>query len=375
MSRGSDEPVLTRRQLLIALGVTSVTGGAVGRILAESSRRDPAPGPVAEAPAGTDPPTPTDAGPSPTAPPTDETDEPVAAEPPEEGDAEGGAPYELVEGEVYTNAKSLAAAVAQGLTTYAPGEELGDIVARSLTAPAPTIDVAAIASIAAPLVVDGASSAGRVVYPQLGGLSPAEDPRTCSVMVVTEQRVTAAADEQVMTRTIDVRLLIVEGEWRLDTVASIGGDPLPRPEELLPEAEAVLADDRIDLPDSARWDIYAGIIDVRLLRAMLDMAERQPYAVTCLRNGHPVNVFGTDRLSNHTAGLGVDIWRVGPEAVVSQQPDEDTPAWQLNHELFVAGEVPELGGPWAFDGFGGRSFTNDVHLDHLHVAFYRGASS
>jgi hypothetical protein len=55
---------------------------------------------------------------------------------------------------------------------------------------------------------------------------------------------------------------------------------------------------------------------------------------------------------------------------VSQQPDEGTPAWELNHRLFADGEVPELGGPWAFDGFGGRSFTNEVHLDHLHVAFY-----
>ncbi len=279
-------------------------------------------------------------------------------------------PYEAVPGEVYPNAKLLAAAVVQSLTTYGDGDAVVDVVTRSLVDPIPGFDVAGIASTVTPLIVPGATSVGRVVYPQLGGLAPAEAPQTCSVMVVTEQRITQGTLERVVTRCIDVRLVIAGGQWRLDRVDSIGGEELARPEDLPPEAAAVLDDDRIELPDSARWDIYAGIIDQRLLLAMLDMAERQPFAVTSLRNGHPANVFGTDRQSNHTAGRGVDVWRIGPEAVVSQRPDESTPAWQVNHDLFLAGEVPELGGPWAFDGFGGRSFTNEVHLDHLHVAFY-----
>ncbi|HZW45071.1 MAG TPA: hypothetical protein VFF32_11890 [Dermatophilaceae bacterium] len=37
--------------------------------------------------------------------------------------------------------------------------------------------------------------------------------------------------------------------------------------------------------------------------------------------------------------------------------------WLFDHGL------PELGSPWAFDGYGGRSFTNVVHTDHLHLGF------
>ena len=29
--------------------------------------------------------------------------------------------------------------------------------------------------------------------------------------------------------------------------------------------------------------------------------------------------------------------------------------------------VSEVGSPWALDGYGGRSFTDDVHLDHVHI--------
>lgn len=30
-------------------------------------------------------------------------------------------------------------------------------------------------------------------------------------------------------------------------------------------------------------------------------------------------------------------------------------------------EVSQIGAPWALDGYGGRSFTDVVHQDHLHV--------
>ena len=33
-------------------------------------------------------------------------------------------------------------------------------------------------------------------------------------------------------------------------------------------------------------------------------------------------------------------------------------------------EVREVGSPWALDGPGGRSFTNEVHHDHLHIGVF-----
>jgi hypothetical protein len=56
--------------------------------------------------------------------------------------------------------------------------------------------------------------------------------------------------------------------------------------------------------------------------------------------------------------------------VVTQQPEEGTPAFDFARAAFDGGVVPELGAPWAFDPPGGRSFENDVHRDHVHIAFY-----
>jgi hypothetical protein len=371
-----DDTRLTRRQLLVALGAMGVGVGAGIRLVQE-----PRPlGEVALGPARTPTRTPTP-HPTPTRPeilpgepaPTEtvvaEPEPPPTEEPPPP--PEPPEPHALVAGEVYREAKELAAAVALQLTTFAAGEAPDEILVRGLVRPRGDIDLDAAFRAVQPLLAADAESRGRVVYPQLGGLAPAERPETASVMVITEQALDGPGVQRTVTRVLDVRLILLEGMWLVDRIASAGGTEVPRPPDLPPEAVAVLDDERIHLPDSARWDIHEGIVDVRVLRAMSEIAALHPIGVTTLRNGHPERVFGTDRISNHTLGRGVDIWRVGDQAVVTQQPDQATPAWQVNHELFARAEVSELGGPWAFDGFGGRSFTNDVHLDHLHVAFRR----
>jgi hypothetical protein len=368
----TDPPRLTRRRLLLLLGGAGLAAGSGAGVLAGVMRNGadaPAPAP-SPAPAPAPAPTPTTDRPSraPAEQPT-AADEPVEAATPEIT-PEPAEPYAPVAGEVYTDAKLVAATMAQALLTYRTAESLAAIVERSLVQARSGLDVGAVAEAAAPLHDPGSDSVGEVVYPQLGGLAPAEEPQAASVMVVARQQLTGDRGERAITRTLDIRLVVEDGRWAVDALADAGGEEIARPDDLAPEAVAVLEDERIELPDSARWDIHEGIVDPRLLTTLSAMAADVPFAVTSLRNGHPVHVFGTDRVSNHTEGRGADIWRVGDEAVVSQQPDEGTPAWELNHRLFADGEVPELGGPWAFDGFGGRSFTNEVHLDHLHVAFY-----
>lgn len=343
---------MSRRRLLAAL-----TGGV---LVSACTREDPrgaarpSPTPTAVA---TAPPT---RSPSPEPEPTEEP--PAEPAPP--------APYEPLADDVYTNAKRVGGRVAQGLVTYEAGEALGDVLARAAEPRRSDLDPATLASAVAPVHHGDAASTGEVVYVQLGGLHPAGTPVTASTMVVVRQQLTTPGGAQGHTRTIDVRVRLVDGEWVLDTLGDAGGEPVERPLDVAPATAAVLDDERIDLPDSARWDIHRGEIDERLLAAMARAADHFPYSVCSLRSGHPRRVFGTDRTSNHTHGRAVDVWAVDGVPVVHQQPQTDSPAHAVARAIYDEGVVPELGAPWAFDGPGGRSFQNDVHRDHLHLAFY-----
>jgi hypothetical protein len=201
------------------------------------------------------------------------------------------------------------------------------------------------------------ASHAEVVYAQLGGLLP----DAVSVLVV-------AREDGGVTRTLDVRLRREAGAWAVEGVADDGGAPV-EPGSGSPTAEAVLASPRIALPDSARWDIARGDVDDRLLAVLLDIAERHDVAVSVLRSGHPVEIFGTDRTSDHTRGIAVDVYAVDGDLVVEQRAG-GTPAHDLARWLYERGDV-RLGSPWAFDGRGGRSFTDPLHQDHLHIALRR----
>jgi hypothetical protein len=101
---------------------------------------------------------------------------------------------------------------------------------------------------------------------------------------------------------------------------------------------------------------------------MAEMANRAPYGVVTITTGHPHNVFETDRLSHHTMGRAVDIYRVGDRLVIDDRgPNSATRAlvaWVYDHN-----DVLQVGSPWDFDGWQNRrSFTDAVHQDHLHIA-------
>lgn len=279
--------------------------------------------------------------------------------------------YEPLPDDVYPNAKRTGGRMAQALATYEAGEELAEIVERAAVPAHPGLGVTAAVEAARPVHDPKASSSGEVVYAQLGGLAPSGSATSCAVFVVVHQRLTRADGTEVSERrTMDVRLGLRDGEWAVEALGDTGGRPAPRPQQLSGPARTVVDHPRIELPDSARWDIYRGAVDGRLLTTMAELAEQAPYAVTCLKSGHSEHVFGTQRKSNHASGRAVDIWQVDETAVVSQQPATGTPAHALARTIFDSGTVPELGSPWSFDGPGGRSFENDVHRDHLHVAFY-----
>jgi hypothetical protein len=98
--------------------------------------------------------------------------------------------------------------------------------------------------------------------------------------------------------------------------------------------------------------------------------ERAPasdrHGVVVLESGHPVFIFDTNRFSMHLYGLAVDIYHLDGELVVDQR-ETGSVVHEVVVWLYEQPEVTNIGSPWALDGFGGRSFTDLVHQDHLHV--------
>ena len=283
--------------------------------------------------------------------------------------------FKPAEDDTYPNAKQLAGRFVQGLTTYQPGTRWREIFGDAARRADSTLDAAAASGRARPLFFEGGQSIGEIVYPQLAGLTLRSGVERCAVMVVVRQQVMLSTGEQAtVTRTVDVRLINRSGQWRIEDLADPGGVPVQRPPDLPDVAVRVLDNPRIELPDSARWDIHARSIDERLLRTMNDVAQLFPYSVAVLKSGHPVNVFATDRVSSHTLGRACDVWKIAGRDVVAQQPRKRTDAFAFTKALLREHGVPELGSPWDLDGppVPGElrpSFTDVVHTDHVHFAF------
>lgn len=220
----------------------------------------------------------------------------------------------------------------------------------------------ALVSAAAPLTDPSATAATvEVVYPQYGGLT--ED--LASIMIHLRQHLLAAdGTASVRELVLDVRLSRSPGgTW---TVTGIPiGPPLTPTQPLSPVAEAVLANDNIVLPGPARQDIQSGLISDTVLATLAAAAQSHVLDVLVLYTGHPENVFETDRLSDHTAGQAVDVWRIDGQPVI----DPATPRELLSDVMLTAGELgaTSVGGPFDLNGDGRGYFSDAVHQDHLHV--------
>jgi hypothetical protein len=260
--------------------------------------------------------------------------------------------------ERHATIKTRAAAAVQALASYDRGDGTAAAAMERLQSAGFKSEVV---SGAAGLLDRGVASVAEIVYPQLGGLTATE----ASVMVVTRLRtIDARARADEVTRVIDVRLARSAAGWEPSAIASDGAGPPAA--SGLPEVEAIIANDALDLPDSALADLRSGRTDPRVVDLLRRLTERWQLSVAVLATGHPHNVFASDRLSNHTAGRGVDIWAVDGLAVIDQQSSPTLHA--IVADALAAG-VTEVGAPFDIDGPGGKVFTNDVHLDHLHLAF------
>ncbi|TDE00330.1 hypothetical protein [Jiangella asiatica] len=217
---------------------------------------------------------------------------------------------------------------------------------------------------AGPLVPTATPSVVTVVYPQYGGLERA----TACVMAVAEQ--TWIADRELDSRsvTVDVRLTKGPDGWtvkELRPVAAVDRAALP----LTGPAAELAGGGRVHLPDAAVADLAAGRVDSRVVAALTTLSRTYELSVSVFRSGHPENVFGTDRTSNHTRGRAVDIWAVDGAPVASMARHDP----RLSEFLAAvrATGSDEIGGPIDPDGPGGDHFADDLHRDHVHLGFER----
>lgn len=269
------------------------------------------------------------------------------------------------DGEIEPPVKVAAVAVIEALgTVLTKGAVPGADAVRSAAQRLAAIEAdPKLADRAGALIPPAAPSVVEIVYPQYGGLTP----DTASVMAVAAQTWIDGSEPRRRTVTVDVRLERRRDAWVVTALLPVAAVDVASLQ--LAGRAAELADTSgVRLPDAALADLASGAIDPRVADALLRLSESYEMSVSVFRSGHPENVFGTDRTSNHTRGRAVDIWAVNGTPVVTMATDDPL----LLEFLAAAANLgsDEVGGPVDLDGRAGRThFSDHLHRDHVHIGF------
>ncbi len=226
-------------------------------------------------------------------------------------------------------------------------------------------DVSPAAKLAAVRLIEAegnrARSALQVVDAQYGGILT----DAASVLVVCRSwHPTTSGEVGRGGSTYDVRLSRSSRGWEVTAVhPSHPGAPAF---SHTTAARRVLASPRIDLPPAARRDILSGHVHDSVLAAMLQLSDSYDIGVSVVRSGHPIYVFGTNRLSDHPQGRAFDTWRINGRMVV----DRDTPRGLVTGymEAAAAAGSYNVGGPYLL-GSAPQYFSDNTHHDHVHAGF------
>lgn len=224
----------------------------------------------------------------------------------------------------------------------------------------PAAKTAAVAAVLARLKT-GKHSTVEIIDAQYGGILTS----TASVLVACRQY-TLGTNGRITEggTTVDVRLVRRGGSWRVTALyPARPGTPAKRLTEL---GRQVVTDKRIDLPPASKADIESGRVHDSVLRALTELARTYTIGVSVIRSGHPQNVFGTDRPSDHPQGRAFDTWRINGRAVV----DKGTPRGLVTGymEAAAAAGSYNVGGPYQLSG-AARYFSDATHHDHVHAGF------
>jgi len=268
----------------------------------------------------------------------------------------GSTPWAARDGEVEPEVKVVATGVVQAVATWAAGQAGLAAARRRVVALGQD---AALADACAPLVGTEVAASSRIVDAQYGGILSTSS----SVLVVLDQwRLGSDGVVRPGGTTLDVRLERSGRRWRVVDVFPA------RPGRAAPSAPAlvrqVLGDARIRLPYAAHADVATGVIAGSVLRTLLALADRWLVDVSVVRSGHPFDVFGTNRPSDHPKGHAVDVWALDGNALV--QPSHH-PLAVAGMRLAVSEGAYNVGGPVLLSGT--QYFSDRTHQDHIHLGF------
>jgi len=264
------------------------------------------------------------------------------------------------DGEVKPEVKLAATSFLQTAGTWTEaGGGRADQVADRLTGDGFTPEAAGTAVPVADPTAVAASLA--VVYPQYGGLT---EDRSSVMTAVRQELVDPDGGTRTRELTLDVRLSLTDGTWQVTGVVPTE-PPLAGDGQLSAAAQAVLDNANVRLPGAAEADLRTGALDDTMLTILDGLAQEHVIDVLTFYDGHPENVFETDRTSNHHHGRAVDIWAIDDRQVVTLREDRAflDPIKRRAAELGAT----EVGGPYDLNGPKPGFFTDAVHQDHLHV--------
>ena len=205
----------------------------------------------------------------------------------------------------------------------------------------------------------GRRSAVQVLDAQFGGLLTS----TASVLVPCRTWRRTSAGVATGGATYDVRLTRGTTGWRVTDVFASRPGPAHR---LTRDERAVLDRDRIVLPPAAQADVRSGRVHVSVLAAMLRLSQRYRIGASVIRSGHPLHVFGTDRLSDHPQGRAFDTFMIDGELVVARGTQRSLVTGYM--EAAARAGSYNVGGPYLL-GAAPQWFSDQTHHDHVHAGF------
>ncbi|MFJ2812793.1 hypothetical protein [Streptomyces sp. NPDC087294] len=223
---------------------------------------------------------------------------------------------------------------------------------------------AALADQAGALLPAADEAVVQVVDAQYGGLLT----DTASVLVVCRQWTRRGSTVTAGGTTVDVRLRRTSGSvWTVTALHPADPGPARKPEAK--DVREVLAASRLTLPPAAEADVRSGRVHATVLDTMLGLARTYRVGISVIRSGHPLDVFGTTRPSDHPQGRAFDVWRIDGHPVV----DPDTPRTLIEGFMRAAAAAGSynVGGPIHLSGgtTPNQFFSDATHHDHVHVGF------
>ena len=133
-------------------------------------------------------------------------------------------------------------------------------------------------------------------------------------------------------------------------------------------ALALVDHPNLSLTPGARRDLLDGAIDQRVVDFLAWAVERHTISVSVLKTGHSKFVAGSDRISNHWYGRGLDIYAVDGETVSASSTASRALATEAI-ALPPPGRPTEIGLPWPDLTAEPGVFTDASHQDHLHFGW------